>query len=74
MSEEITQEDWEVVKHRIESMPAHLKLALGSFGALGRDEMINHINNRDEIGKKIVTMQINYLRFFRKEMEKIANE
>ncbi|MBI2675719.1 MAG: hypothetical protein HYX24_04635 [Candidatus Aenigmarchaeota archaeon] len=71
---EIAEEDWEVVKHRVESMPAHIKLALGSYGSLSRDDMLTHLEKRDAIGRKMVEMQIGYLKFFKREMEKLAHE
>ncbi len=71
---ELTEEDWDVVKHRVESMPAYIKLALGSHGSMSRDEMLTHLEKRDSIGRKMVEMQISYLKFFKKEMEKLAHE
>jgi len=73
MTNKLTEEDWEIVKHRVETMPAYLKLAMGKYGQLSKDEMIRHIDNRDEIGRRIVEIQLNYLRFFKKEMERLAN-
>jgi hypothetical protein len=58
---------WEVVMRRVEGMPPDLKLAIAGVGALSRDEMLAHLDKRDEIGKKIVKMQINYLRFLKEE-------
>jgi len=71
---EITEEDWEVVKHRIESMPAHIRLAVGGKESLSKDDLLDHIEKRDSTGKRIVIMQMNYLRFFKTEMGKLANE
>jgi hypothetical protein len=58
---------WEVVTRRVESMPPDLKLAIAGIGALSKDDMLTHLDKRDEIGEKIVRMQINYLRFLKEE-------
>lgn len=71
---ELIEEDWEIAKIRVKSMPSHIRLAIGGYGQLSKDEIIEHLEQRDEIGKRIVEMQINYLKFFKKEMEKIVNE
>ena len=70
----ISEEDWETVKHRVESMPSHLKLAIGGNRSLSRDDILQHLENRDEVGRRIVAMQMNYLKFFKKEMTVLLNE
>jgi len=70
----LSEEDWNVVRHRVEAMPSHIKLAIGRHEPLSKSDMINHIERRDEIGKRIVTMQMNYLKFFKKDMAALLNE
>ena len=74
MNGKITEDDWEVVKHRIEAMPSHIKLAIGGSESLSKDDLLFHVKKRDSIGKRVVQMQLNYLRFFKKEMVALANE
>ena len=73
MTDKISKEDWEIVLHRIQAMPAHIKLAIGGHSSLSREDLITHIKAKDKVGKRVVEMQMNYLRFFSKEMEKIAH-
>lgn len=70
----ISNEDWETVKHRVESMPSHIKLAIGGATSLSKDDILHHISKRDDVGKRVVTMQMNYLRFFKKEMAALLND
>jgi phosphoribosylaminoimidazole (AIR) synthetase len=66
----VSKDEWELVTARIEAMPSNLKLAMGGIGPLSKQEMVEHLNKKDEIGKKIVAMQLNYLRYFKTEMSK----
>ena len=70
----ISEEDWKVVRHRVEVMPSHINLAIGGDKPLSRNEILVHIDKRDNIGKRVVMMQMNYLRFFKKEMTAIVND
>ena len=51
-------------------MPSNLKLAIDDFGALEKEEILQHLEKRDEVGKLLVRMQIEYLKFIIKEAEK----
>ncbi len=62
---EIKREDWNTILARIEQMPENLKLAMGNFGAMSKKEMIKHLEDKDEVGQKIVEMQMRYLQFFK---------
>lgn len=73
MTEKISNDDWEIVLHRVQAMPAHIKLAIGGHDSLSREDLISHIKAKDDVGKRVVEMQMNYLRFFSREMEKIAH-
>ena len=70
----ITEEDWEVMKHRMEAMPSHIRLAIGPGRILSKQDILAHIEKRDLIGERIVIMQMNYLRFFKKEMATLVSE
>ena len=61
---------WEIVRARFERMPPHLRLVVGGFGqALKKEEILEHIEKRDEIGKLIVETQLEYLKSFKDEAE-----
>lgn len=53
----------EIVITRIDSqMPSNLKLAIGGYGAMSKEEMIEHVRKGDEIGKQIVKRHILFLK------------
>ena len=47
---------------RLETMPEYIQVNLGSFGQLGKAELIEHVKKGDALGKKFVDMQMKYLR------------
>jgi len=47
---------------RIDSQPSNLRLSVGSYGSITKDEAIKHVKNEDEIGKQIVNMHANFLK------------
>lgn len=66
----IKDEDWKLAEFRIEAMPSNLKLSIGNQGILSKSELLQHVKKRDDIGELIVKTQINYLKFFKKELDK----
>jgi len=60
----ITEEEWELVEKRIEAMPEHMRIAI-----LGRvytkEELLNEVRARSEVGEIVARMQLRYLRYFR---------
>lgn len=53
----------ELVITRIEAqVPSHLKLSIGSYGSMSKEEMIEHVKRGDEIGKKIATAHVSFLK------------
>lgn len=51
---------------RLETMPANVKISIGSHGEFGKNELIERVKKGDEIGKKIVAAQLHYLRSLKK--------
>ena len=51
-----------IVIERIKNMSSNVKIALGSKGEfLGKNELLNEVNQDTIIGKKIIQIQLNYL-------------
>jgi hypothetical protein len=69
MKDDIPEIFWEIIKARFERMPSNLKLVIGGFGALKKEEILQHLEKRDEIGRLLVKMQIEYLKLFKEEAE-----
>ncbi|MBI5613932.1 hypothetical protein HY947_03320 [Candidatus Gottesmanbacteria bacterium] len=62
-SEEIRQ----LVVARLRSFPSGKKLSIGSDGEFSKDELIARVNEGDSIGKKIIEIQLSYLRSFKED-------
>lgn len=60
-NEEIRQ----LVVARLRSFPSGKKLSLGSDREFTKDELIERVNQEDTIGKKIIEIQLSYLRSFK---------
>jgi len=46
---------------RLKVIPDNLKLSIGG-GEYSKDELIKHVEQGDEIGKKIIEIEMSYLR------------
>jgi hypothetical protein len=47
---------------RLETIPRNLELSVGSEGSFSIDELIEMVRKQDNIGKKMIEMQLAYLR------------
>ncbi len=68
MSEEkkIGEDLKELVIFRVETLPLNKKISIGSYGEFNRDELIMHVKKEDEIGKKIVKIELEFLKALKK--------
>lgn len=67
--EKVDKEIKEIVLFRIKSskLPSNINLFIGnSKEPLTKVDLINHVEKEDEIGRKIISMQMNYLRVLKK--------
>ena len=60
-------------------MPSHLKLSIGSYGTLSKEEMIEHVRKEDVVGRQIIKAQMSFLKAlasgeFKKAMISVENE
>ncbi|MBL7170021.1 MAG: hypothetical protein ISS48_03305 [Candidatus Aenigmarchaeota archaeon] len=60
--EEITEEMKELVITRLLVLPPGKKISIGSYGDFTKDELIESVKKGDEIGKKIIEIEIDFLR------------
>lgn len=66
MSDEQKQKEiTELVKARLSVMPTDAVLSIGLFGQFKRDELIKQVENNTEVGKKIVEIEMQYLRLLK---------
>lgn len=63
MIEKIDPDIKKLVIWRIDtSMPNHFKLVMGNKGSFTKEELKRHVEKGDEIGLKIVEMEMNFIK------------
>jgi len=51
----------ELVIARLSTMSQNVNISIGSEGEFSRDELIDHVEKYDEIGKKMINIDIEFL-------------
>lgn len=60
---ELNERIKEVVIARIDAqVPSNLKLAMGNYKGMTKEEMIEHVRKGDEIGRQIIKRHLLFLR------------
>lgn len=59
---QITENIKQLVIARLEALPPDKKISIGSSGEFDKEELIAHVKKGDEIGKKIVEVELEFLR------------
>lgn len=70
MSTEASQLDqhlWNLIRARIESMPPNLRLSIGGAGEFDKNDLLDEMDRKSEIGVLIVKIYSNYIKSFKKE-------
>ena len=63
MPDKTTQEQIkELVIARLQIIPPNVGISVGSEGDFKRDELIEHVKENDEIGKKLIEIDLSYLK------------
>ena len=55
-----------IVIARLESLPSSRKISIGSSGEFDKDELIQRIKTDDPIGRKMVQIELEFLRSLKK--------
>jgi len=59
----INEDVRELVIARIDAqVPSNLRLSIGSYGGMNKEEMIRHVKEGDEVGKQIVNSHLRFLK------------
>ena len=67
MSKETISEDIkQLVILRLETLPSDKKISIGSYGDFKKEELIAHVEKEDQIGKKMVEVELEFLRALKK--------
>ncbi len=51
-----------VVIERLDTLPSNKKISIGSSGEYSKDELIKNVKNNTSVGKKIVQIELEFLR------------
>lgn len=57
-----SEEIKELVIARLRTLSSNMKISIGSDGEFSTEELINRVQEDDEIGKKMVEIQLQYIR------------
>ena len=61
--EDITEAMKKLAIARIEAqVSSNLRLSIGAYGSMSKEEMIEHVKKGDETGRRIVESQLRFLR------------
>jgi hypothetical protein len=65
-SRKITDDDIrKLVVARLRTLSSNKRVSIGSEGEFTKDQLIKNVENDSEIGKKIIQIQLEYLRAFK---------
>ena len=70
LNEEIKQ----LVIARLEVLPEDTGISIGSEGEFARDELIKRVEQGDEIGQKIIEVELDYLKSLKNITSEFLNE
>jgi len=62
----VDEEIKELVITRLKTMPANIKMSVGSYGIFSKNELIESVKKENEVGKLVIEMQLKYLKSFKK--------
>jgi len=58
---------------RLQMLPENVRVSIMPYGSFKRDELIEAVEAESELGKLIVEVELNALRYWRKHLFKIRN-
>ncbi len=69
MKKEIIKEEKikELVIARLRTSSFDKKISIGQFGVFSNKELIEHVKKEDEVGRKIIKVQIEFLRSLKED-------
>ena len=70
----IDEEIKQLVIARLEILPEDTGISIGSEGEFTRDELIKTVKQGDEIGQKIVKVELDYLKSLKNITSEFLNE
>ena len=64
-TKEINQDMVELVVARLENLPSDKEISIGGSGEYSKQEIIEHVKKVDEIGKKMIDIELQFLRLMK---------
>lgn len=61
-SKRLEEEIMELVIARLDTISPNKKISIGAYGEFGKEDLIEHVKKHDEIGKKIIDVELEFLR------------
>ena len=55
----------ELVLARLRILPPDASISIGSDGSYSKNDLIEHVQKNDELGKKITEIELEYLKMFK---------
>jgi hypothetical protein len=62
MNTDTEKEIIDLVVARLQNLPSNKEISIGSSGEFTKDELIEHVKKDDGVGKKMVAIEIDFLR------------
>lgn len=56
------QEIKQLVIERLKTLPENTGISVGSMGDFNKAELIEHVEKGDEVGRKMIEVELNFLR------------
>jgi len=63
----------ELVIARLQTIPEDQEISIGSEGEFNKNELIEHVKNKDTIGKKIIEIELHYLQSLKNITQSVLN-
>jgi len=75
---DVEQQIKDLVIARLEALPENVEISIGSKDALNKTDLIRHVKDGDDLGRKIMEVEMNFLRSMKEgsfyESLRIGNE
>lgn len=62
LEQKISEDLKKLVIARLDVLPPDKKVSIGSVGAFNKNELIEHVEKEDDIGKKVIEVELTYLK------------
>jgi len=68
--QETSEEIKELVIARLDAIPSNKKISIGNYGEFTKEELIEGVKFGSEVGKKIIEVELEFLRAFKQGIVK----